>query len=220
MAEYRVVLCDDHVVLRVGMRSFLEEQHDPPIRVVGEASTGEEAVELVERVAPHLLLLDLSMPGIGGIGTILELRRRGRPVKILVLTQHAESAHLRRALEAGAQGFVLKTARGEDLLAAIRAVLAGGTWIDPTMAGSLVEQMLSPDAPASDQAALDRLTTREKQVLTLVAEGLTNKEIADSLGIAVKTVMAHRANLMEKLGVHNHSKLVRFAIRVGLLNVE
>lgn len=221
MRELRLVIADDHVVLRVGLKAFLEEQTHPRIAVVGEASTGEEALELVERLAPDLLLLDLSMPGVGGIGTLLELRRRERSTRVLVLTQYAEPVYMRRALEAGARGYVLKTARGEELVAAISAVVGGGTYLDPSMAGALVSQALRPgEKPASEQQAFERLTLREKQVLTLVAQGQSNKEIATTLGIAVKTVMAHRANMMEKMGIHNRSKLVQFAIRVGLVNLS
>lgn len=220
-ARITMVLADDHVVLRVGLRAFLEEQTDPTIEVVGEASTGEEAIDLVERLRPDILLLDLAMPGLGGMGATIELRRRGSQVRILILTQYAESVYLRRVLEAGANGYILKTARGEELLSAIRAVMTGGTYIDPSLAGKLVNRTLSDkDPPASDEEAYARLTPRERQVLKLVAEGYSNKEIAASLDLAVKTVMAHRANLMDKLDIHNRSKLIQFAIRTGLVTVE
>lgn len=212
----RLILVDDHSVLRVGLRAFLEDQGGDTFTVVQECASGEEAILAVESSSPDLILLDLSMPGLGGLGTVLELRRRKLPVKILVLTQHAEAVSLRRALEAGANGYVVKTARGEELVGAIRAVLAGGTYIDPQLAGALVSP--SRSAPASDEA-LARLTPRERQVLQLVAEGHSNREIAQTLDIAVKTVMAHRANLMEKLDIHNRAKLVQFAIRAGLMSV-
>jgi DNA-binding NarL/FixJ family response regulator len=217
----RLVLADDHAVLRAGLRAFLEEQSEPPIEVVGEASSGEEAIALVEKLRPDLLLLDLSMPGLGGLGAAIELRRLGLPTRILVLTQYGETAHLKRALEAGANGYILKSARGEELLSALRAVLQGGTYIDPSLAGNLVSSALFQKAPpASDEEALASLTPREIEVLTLVAEGYSNKEIAEALDIAVKTAMAHRANLMDKLDIHNVSKLVQFAIRMGLVTVS
>jgi two-component system, NarL family, response regulator NreC len=217
----RLVLADDHAVLRAGLRAFLEEQSEPPIEVVGEAASGEQAIALVEKLRPDLLLLDLSMPGLGGLGALVELRRLGVSTRILVLTQYAESAHLKRALESGANGYILKSARGEELLSAIRAVLQGGTYIDPSLAGNLVSRALfDKAAPASDDEALASLTPREREVLTLVAEGYSNKEIAEALDIAVKTAMAHRANLMDKLDIHNVSKLVQFAIRMGLLTVS
>lgn len=215
----RLVLADDHTVLRVGLRSFLEERTDAGLVVERECASGEEAVEAAEALRPDLLLLDLSMAGLGGLGATLEIRRRGLQVKILILTQHAEAVSLRRALEAGANGYVVKTARGDELLAAIRAVLAGGTYIDPQLAGALVTAP-GRDAGSTADEALARLTPRERQVLQLVAEGYSNKEVAQTLDIAVKTVMAHRANLMEKLDIHNRSKLIQFAIRAGLMSIR
>jgi DNA-binding NarL/FixJ family response regulator len=215
----RVVLADDHTVLRVGMRAFLEEQTSPRFVVVGEASSGEEAVALVEQHKPDLLLLDLSMPNLGGLETTIEIRRRGSRVRILVLTQHAEGVSLRRLLEAGAEGYILKTARGDELLAAVRAVRSGGTYVEPSLAGTLVAEALGDQAPTSEEEAYARLTPRERQVLKLVADGQSNKEIATTLDVAVKTVMAHRANLMEKINIRNRSRLIQFAIRMGLLQV-
>jgi DNA-binding NarL/FixJ family response regulator len=220
MSAVSTILADDHTVLRVGLRAFLEEQTDPALEVVAECATGEEAVELVERHAPRLLLLDLSMPGLGGLGATLELRRRGLSTRILVLTQYAEALSVRRALEAGANGYILKTARGEELMGAIRAVLAHGTYVDPSLAGALFTPSVSEPPPASDDEALARLTPRERQVLRLIAEGYSNKEVASTLGVAVKTAMAHRANLMDKLQIHNHSKLVQFAIRTGVAGLK
>jgi DNA-binding NarL/FixJ family response regulator len=216
----RIVIADDHVVLRVGLRSFLEEQKVAPIAICGEASDGHGAIALVEKTRPDLLLLDLSMEGLGGLETILELRRRELKLPILVLTQHAESVILRRVLEAGANGYILKSARGDDLVGAIRAVAQGGTWIEPSLAGALVSRAFGSEKPMSDEEAYSALSPREQQVLKLVAEGLSNKEIAVALDLAVKTVMTHRANLMDKLGIRNRSRLIRFAIRVGLLTDE
>lgn len=216
----RLILADDHTVLRAGLRAFLTDQKDPVIAVIAEASSGEEAVEAVERLAPDLLLLDLSMPGLGGLGAVMELRRRGWTTPILILTQHAESVSVQRALEARANGYILKTARGEDLVSAIRAVLSGGTYIDPTLAGALVMARTQRGARPPEDDAFDTLTPREREILKLIAEGYSNKDISDALSIAVKTVMAHRANLMDKLDIHNRSKLVQFAIHVGLLPME
>lgn len=214
----RIVLADDHTVLRVGLRAWLEEQGGQ-FQVVGEAADGEQAIALVEQLHPQLLILDLSMTGLGGLETTLELRHRGNRVPILVLTQYSEPAVLRRVLEAGVNGYVLKSARGDDLLSAVRAVAGGGTWLDPSVAGALVSRALGHEGPTGDEEVFEHLTPRERQVLKLVAEGLSNKEIAVAMDVAVKTVMAHRANLMDKLGIHNHSKLVQLAIRLGLVQV-
>ncbi len=216
----RVVLADDHAVLRAGLRAFLEEQTDPQIEVVAEAADGEAAVEAVKKHSPDVLLLDMKMPGLGGVGATIELRRIGSRVRILVLTQFAESVHVRRMVEAGANGYIVKTARGEELLSAIRAVAQGGTYIDPAVAGSLIGAQNANSEPVSDEDAYSRLTPRERQVLKLVAEGYSNKEIASALDVAVKTVMTHRANLMDKLNIHNRSKLIQFAIRTGVVPVK
>ncbi|MBK8010927.1 MAG: response regulator transcription factor [Deltaproteobacteria bacterium] len=212
----RVILADDHTVLRVGLRAFLSEQSDPEIDVVADCASAEEAAELVDKHHPDLLLLDLNMPGLGGIGGVLEIRRRGSKVAILIVSQYAEPESVRRALEAGANGYIVKTARGEELVSAIRAVMNGGTYVDPTLAGALIRPARNDSTPDSDDEALARLTARERQVLRLIAEGYSNKEIAQALDIAVKTAMAHRANLMEKLNIHNRSMLTRFAIRMGV----
>lgn len=216
----RVVIADDHAVLRAGLRAFIEEVESPRLEVVGEASNGREAIELVDRLRPDLLLLDLSMPVLGGLETTIELRRRNERLRILVLTQFGEVIYLRRLLEAGANGYMVKTARGEELVNAIRAVLVGGTWIDPLLAQTIVASGNDTAPPESDEEALSRLTPRERQVLKLLAEGMTNKEVAKALHVAVKTAMAHRFNLKEKLGIRNRAALVRFAMRVGLIQQE
>ena len=213
----RVVLADDHVVLRVGLRAFLEDSTSPRFEVVGEASQGEAALELVERLKPDVLMMDISMPGLGGLETTIELRHRGWRGPILILTQFAEAVYLQRLLEAGANGYILKSARGDELLAALRAVHGGGTYVDPSLAGALVNRSMGGEHAVPDEEAYAKLTPREQQVLKLVADGMSNKEVSAALDVAVKTVMAHRANLMDKLGIHNHSHLVQFAIRLGLL---
>jgi DNA-binding NarL/FixJ family response regulator len=210
----RLLLADDHPVLRAGLKSFFEEQgHE----VVGEASDGEEVLGLVAKLHPDLLLLDLSMPGMGGLETILELRRRAARIRVLVLTQFGEAIYLRRVLEAGANGYILKSARGDELIAAVRAVSLGGTYIDPSLAGNILPQAHAAGGEEGPEEAYARLTPRERQILKMIAEGASNKEIASALSVAVKTVMSHRVNLIEKLGIHNRSKLIQFAIQVGLV---
>lgn len=216
----RVLLVDDHTMLRAGLRAFIEERGGDEFEVVGEAESGEEALELIPSCNPRVILLDLAMPGLGGIGTAIELRKRGLPARVLIVTQYAEPVHLRRALEAGASGYITKASRGDELLSAIRAVARGDTYVDPALAGSLVSSAYGRDEPSSDDEALERLTPRERQVLRLVADGFSSKEIATRLEISIKTVMAHRANLMDKLGIHNRSKLIQFAIRSGLIELE
>jgi len=213
----RMLLVDDHAVLRVGLRAFFEEQKDCSFNIVGEAASGEQALDMIDEKRPDIILLDLNLEGMGGLQVIIELRRRNSPCKILVLTQYADAIYLRRCLESGANGYVLKSARGDELLTAILAIMAGGTYVEPSLAASLVKPKDGKSSPLSVNDAFSRLTTREKQVLGLIAEGHSNKEIAKTLDVAVKTAMAHRANLMEKLDIHNRSKLIRFAIQVGLI---
>jgi DNA-binding NarL/FixJ family response regulator len=216
----RLILADDHSVLRAGLKVFFEEQAESKFEVIGEASNGEQAVALVEKLKPDLLLLDLSMPVMGGMETTIELRKRGSKVKILILTQFSESIYLKRLLECGANGYILKSARGEELVSAVRALIAGGTYIDPSLAGNIFSAAQDVKPPESDEGseeAYAKLTPRERQILKLIAEGASNKEIAATLNVAVKTVMSHRVNLMEKLGIKNRSKLIQFAIRVGLI---
>ena len=226
MNAIRLALADDHAVLRAGLRAFFEEQQNPVLQIVGEAASGEDAIKLVEAQRPDLLILDLSMPGMGGLETTQELRQKGNRVRILILTQFGEAIYLRRVLEAGANGYILKSARGDELLAAIRAIAGGGTYIDPNMAGALVSSAIggatqgeAPATAAGAEEAYSKLTPREKQILKFIAEGAANKEIANSLDLSVKTVMTHRVNLMEKLGIKNRSKLIQFAIQVGLIQL-
>ncbi len=220
-----MVIADDHAVLRVGLKTFFNEQTDFLLQVIGEAATGIEAIERVKTLRPDLLLLDLSMPELGGLETALEIRRQGLSVKILILTQFCEKIYLERALEIGVNGYVLKSARGEELLSAIRSVLKGGTYIDPSLAGALLTKSeaqvngIHEMGGAGTKEDLDKLTTRERQVLAMIAEGCSNKEMAIALNLAVKTVMVHRMNLMEKLNIHNRSMLIRFAIQMGLVQM-
>lgn len=216
----RLLLVDDHTVLRVGLRAFFEEQKEPTFCIVGEAASGELALELISEKRPDIILLDLNLEGMGGLQVVIELRRRGSTAKVLILTQYADAIYLRRCLESGANGYVLKSARGDELLTAIHAILAGGTYVEPSLAASLVRPIASEASPLSVEESFARLTVREQQVLGLIAEGYSNKEIATSLDVAVKTAMAHRANLMEKLNIHNRSKLIRFAIQAGLIQED
>jgi DNA-binding NarL/FixJ family response regulator len=214
MAKHRILIADDHAILREGVRALLATADD--LDVVGEAGDGREAIELAERLEPDAILMDVAMPGLGGLEATLEIRRRVPRAKILVLTQYAEPEYVRRFLKAGVSGYVLKKAAGADLLSAIRAVMRGGLVLDPEVARTA---LLDDGAPGAQEApdAYESLTDREKQVLKLVAEGHTNKEIADLLGISVKTAMSHREHVMVKLQVHNRTELVRFALRRGVI---
>jgi DNA-binding NarL/FixJ family response regulator len=214
MAKHRILIADDHAILREGVRALLATADD--LEVVGEAADGREAIDQAQQLEPDVILMDVAMPGLGGLEATLEIRRRVPRAKILVLSQYGEPEYVRRFLKAGVSGYVLKKAAGADLVSAIRAVMRGGLVLDPEVARTALQETgASDEAEAPD--AYESLTDREKQVLKLVAEGRTNKEIADLLGISVKTAMSHREHVMLKLQVHNRTELVRFALRHGVI---
>ncbi|WP_242392741.1 response regulator [Anaeromyxobacter oryzisoli] len=215
-ARIRILIVDDHAILREGVRALL--QLHPDLEVCGEAADGKAALEEVERLDPDVVLMDIAMPGLGGIEASLELKKRGRRAKILILSQYEDREYVRRLLKAGVSGYVLKKSAGSELANAIRAVHRGGLVLDPEVARTAMEEG-GPAAPGSGDP-YEALTDREKQVLKLVAEGRSNKEVADVLGISVKTAMSHREHVMEKLGVHNRTELVRFAIKKGVIRVD
>ncbi len=216
MTKIRVLIADDHAILREGVRALLRLTDD--IEVVGEAADGRSAIEQTRALDPDVVLMDIAMPGLGGIEAALEIRKLGVRSKVLVLSQYEDREYVRRLLKAGVAGYVLKKSAGSQLAEAIRAVHRGGLVLDPEVARTAMEDR-GPAAPA-DADPYEALTDREKQVLKLVAEGHSNKEVADVLGISVKTAMSHRERVMEKLGLHNRTELVRFALRKGVIRVE
>jgi DNA-binding NarL/FixJ family response regulator len=224
VAKIRVLIADDHAILREGLRALLRPADD--IEVVGEAADGGEAVEKAMALKPEIILMDVNMPGLGGLEATLELKKRGSDAKVVVLTQYEEPEYVRRFLKAGVSGYLLKKAAGSELAAAIRAASRGGLVLDPSIAREAFGGGTSvPSASRADAAGAgggdpyESLTDREKQVLKLVAEGRSNKEVAEELGISVKTAMTHREHLMEKLGAHSRTDLVRFAIKRGVIQV-
>jgi len=209
VSRIRVLIADDHAILREGVRALLAMAGD--IEVVGEASDGQQAIEECRRLEPDVLLVDVAMPGLGGLEATLAVRRDMPHVKVLVLTQYDDREYVSRFLKAGVAGYVLKKAAGGELAAAIRAAHRGGLVLDPSIArDALTEPARAADA---SQDPYETLTDREKQVLKLVAEGHRNKAIAEILGISVKTAMSHREHVMEKLGLHSRTDLIRFALR-------
>jgi DNA-binding NarL/FixJ family response regulator len=205
------VIADDHAILREGLRSLLAAAGD--IDVIGEASDGREAIEACQKLKPDVLLLDVAMPGLGGFETLLELRREDADVKVLVLSQYDHPESIRRFIQGGAAGYLLKRTVATDLARAIRAVMRGGLVLDPEIARSALADPATAGRDRLPEDPYESLTDREKQVLKLVAEGMSSKAVAAALGISVKTAMSHREHLMEKLGVHNRTELIRFAIQ-------
>lgn len=216
VSKIRVLIVDDHAIVRTGLRLLISGQED--MTVIGEAGSTQEGIDAAERLSPDVALIDLSLPGEGGIEAIRQLRRTRPRVRTVALTMHDDPAYLRSVLSAGGSGYVVKRAADTELLAAIRAVREGRSFISP-----LLTEVESPEALAAPQVsglaetALTRLSARERQVLVLLAHGHTHSEMADQLGISVKTVETHRARLSEKLGLKSRSDLVRLALEAGLL---
>jgi DNA-binding NarL/FixJ family response regulator len=198
-----VLLADDHAMVRKGFRMILEDE--PDIHVVGEAANGREAVELVAKLAPDVLVMDFSMPEMDGAQATLEIRKTNQSTRILILSMYSNENYVHNALEAGANGYLLKNAIDVELPQAVRTVAAGKPFISA--------ELRKP----SEDSAFDRLTPRERQVLTFIAEGKSNKEIAGTLNLSVNTVAVHRANLMDALNIHKAAELVLYAVRKGLV---
>jgi two-component system, NarL family, response regulator LiaR len=206
----RVLLVDDHAVVREGLRTFLELQDG--IEVAGEAADGAEGVEAAERLRPDVVLMDLVMPRLDGVGAMRELRRRLPRVRVIVLTSYADDDRLLPAVREGAAGYLLKNAQPQELARAVRAAHAGEALLDPVVAARLVEEIARE--PAGE--APERLTRREREVLELIACGLSNKRIARELGIAEKTVKTHVGHVLAKLGVTDRTQAALHAVRAGL----
>jgi len=214
MSRITVMIVDDHAMVRKGLRMLLEAQAD--IQVVGEAGTVQQAIEVGSRVMPQIVTLDLSMPGPSGVASVERLRAAIPGARIIVVTMHDDAAYVRSAIAMGAAGFVNKSAADTELISAIRAVSRGRVFIDVGDAASL-ESILSPGAAREGKTPIESLSEREREVLRQVARGFTNQQVADDLGLSVKTVESYRARLMKKLGLKERSDLVRLAIELGLV---
>jgi len=209
----KIILAEDHTILRAGLRALLAAQNN--YEVIGEAGDGREAVRLVEKLEPDLLLIDLSMPKLNGMDAIREIKGQYPEIKIIVLTVHKSDEYILASLKAGADGYMLKDASHNELLLAIEYVLNGKKFLSPSISDKVVEAYLH--TPKEPQASiLDSLTSREREVLKLIAEGYSNKMIADHLCISLKTVEKHRSNLMRKLDLRNTAALTAFAIEKGV----
>ncbi|MEI7535915.1 MAG: response regulator transcription factor [Comamonadaceae bacterium] len=213
--KHRILIVDDHTLLRAGLRALLVQ--DPGFEVVGEAENGRDAIRAVGQLTPDLVLMDLTMPGMNGIEAMTEIKRRYPEVRVLVMTLHAAEDYIHASLKAGADGYILKDATQDEFRIAMRSVLLGKTYLSIDVSAKVVTGYLGGGKNAGGSSIYDSLTHREREVLKLVAEGKTNKIIADYLHLSVKTVEKHRSNLMSKIDVHNASGLTAFAIEKGLL---
>ena len=208
MGDITVLLADDHSLVRKGFRRLLEDE--PGIQVVGEASDGSEAIHLAQELKPQVIVMDMSMPGLNGIQACVEILKVLPKTAILMLSMYSEEAQVRNAIKAGAKGYVLKNAVDVDLASAIRDVAAGKKVVGPG---------LLSDINIEDDETAEKLTPRERQILQLIAEGKSNKEIAALLELSPNTVAVHRANLMDALGIHRTAELVLYAVRKGLVHL-
>jgi len=212
----RLLLVDDHAVVRSGLRMLLENERD--VEIIGEASSARQAIEVAAQLKPHVILMDIGLPDLSGIDATREIKKLLPEVAIVALTIHEDEEYFFKMLEAGATGYVPKRAAPDELLTAIRAAATGQVYLYPSLAKLLVRDFLSGGRPsAEDVKSSSDLTDREQEILTYLAEGANNEEIAQSLVISPKTVARHRENIMRKLNLHSRAELVRYAIRKGII---
>jgi two-component system response regulator NreC len=211
----RLLLADDHGVVRRGLRALLESE--PDLQIVAEAADGLEAVRLCEEHDPDLVILDLGMPKLNGIDVAARTQKLKRPPAVIILSMHADESYIIRALAAGARGYLLKDATDEDLLPAVRSVMAGKPYLSPAVTGVLVEDYVRQLQARGLTDSYHLLTDREKEVLQLLAEGRSNKDVATQLNVGLSTVETHRSNLMQKLNLHNTAEIVLYAVRKGII---
>jgi len=217
VADIRVLLADDHGLLRKGIRTVLAQ--DSGIVIAGEANDGPDAVRLCEELTPDVVILDIAMPGLNGLDAAAQIARRAKRTAVIVLSMYSDEEYLVRAVAAGVRGYLLKDSAEPDLVRAVRAVAAGHTFFSPAIADMLFDEYALRLQRHEVQDSYELLTDRERQVLQLLAEGKTNKEVAARLGLGVSTVETHRLNLMQKLNLHNTAELVLYAVRKKILRV-
>lgn len=214
MVNIRILLVDDHAVLRDGVRAMLETHED--IEIVGEASEGKEAIEKTKELSPDVVVMDIAMAGMDGLEATRRITKKHPSVKVLVLTQHDNREYIISAIKAGASGYVPKRALGADLVTAIRTVRRGESFLYPSAASALINDYLHQ----VEEEPYDRLTAREREILKLIADGHTSREIAEMLYLSLKTVLGHRTKIMDKLDIHNRTALIKYAMRKGLVTMD
>ena len=218
MSPISVLLAEDHTIVRKGIRSLLDAERD--INVVGEAENGREAVEIAEEIHPDIVVMDHSMPVLNGLEAMRQIRQRDDGIKVLILTMHTNEEYVFQFLRAGAAGYVVKQSAPNELVAAIRAVAAGQSYLSPSISKTVIDEYVRQSQELAITDSYDALTSREREVLQLIAEGNTNREIATQLHISVKTAGVHRNNIMQKLHLSSMAELTRYAIRKGIISLE
>jgi DNA-binding NarL/FixJ family response regulator len=213
-----VLLAEDHTIVRKGIRSLLDEESD--IKVVGEAEDGREAVDKVEQLEPDVVLMDISMPTLNGLEATRQIIKRWPDVKVLILTMYTDEEYIFQFLRAGAAGYLVKRTAPTELVSAIQAAYRGESFLSPVVSKKVIEEYVRYALESAPEDDYDKLTDREREVLQLLAEGFTNKEIARQLHISVKTAGVHRTNLMDKLDLHNLSEVTKYAIRKGIISLD
>ena len=214
----RIALCDDHQIIREGLRSLLEKQDD--MTVVGEGVNGLDAIRLARDKKPDIMVLDIAMPELNGIGATRRIAEEFEKIKILALSMHSDHHFVTEMLEAGASGYMLKDSAFSELTTAIRTIMAGGLFISPRLAGNVLEAFSHRAKPTRKAKRKIELSERESEILQMISEGKSSKDIAATLNISIKTVETHRQHIMQKIGIHNVAALTKFAIREGLTSLE
>lgn len=218
MSRIKVLLAEDHTIVRKGIRSLLDDQ--PNIEVIGEAEDGREAIEKVEQLAPDIILMDNTMPILNGLEATRQIKKRFPEVKILILTMHTNEEYILQFLRVGASGYLVKQTAPTELVSAIEAVYRGDSFLSPSISRTIIDEFLRQAEATGKWDSYDSLTDREREVLQLLAEGFSTKEIADHLHISAKTVGVHKINLMHKLNLHSQSELTKYAIRKGIISLD
>jgi DNA-binding NarL/FixJ family response regulator len=216
--KVKVLIADDHALVREGIAAFLKISDE--FEIVAEASDGLEAIEKTNRLCPDIVIMDINMPKLGGLEATVEIKKLRPETKVLVLTQYEDKEYITRFLKAGVSGYLLKKAVGSDLIAGLKAISRGETYLYSSIASEVVSRYLHGDKATDMEDPYEKLSDREKQVLKLVAEGYTHKEVADMLCISVKTVIAHQTHLGEKLGIHSRAGFMKFAVQKGIIKID
>lgn len=216
--KIKVLIADDHALVREGIAAFLKLSDE--FEVVAEASDGLEAIEKTNKYQPDIVIMDINMPKLGGLEATIEIKKMRPETKVLVLTQYEDKEYITRFLKAGVSGYLLKKAVGSDLITGLRTVSRGDSYLYSSIATEVVSRYLSGDKATDAEDPYEKLSDREKQVLKLIAEGFTHKEVADMLCISIKTVIAHQTHLGEKLGIHSRAGFMKFAIQKGIIKID